>query len=120
LTERIKIQAVELIDVRLTPDRTHLELTLRDPTGRSISLILPTICLNTVLAAMPGRIEAGTLHALDTWSMVPAGNGQDMVLTLRTPDGLAISFAAKPWQVEGMATIATYGRGDPIAGKSIH
>jgi hypothetical protein len=37
------------------------------------------------------------------------GNGQDLVLTLRTPEGQAVSFAMKPWQVEGMATIATYG-----------
>jgi hypothetical protein len=34
-------------------------------------------------------------------------NGQHLVLTLRTP---AASFAMKPWQVQGMATIATYGR----------
>jgi len=32
------------------------------------------------------------------------------VLTLRTPQGLAISFTAKSFQLEAMATIATYGR----------
>ena len=31
-----------------------------------------------------------------------------MILTLRTPEGMAISFTVKPWQVQGMATIATY------------
>jgi hypothetical protein len=41
-------------------------------------------------------------------------------LTLRTPQGLAISFTAKPFQVEAMATIATYGRTHPPAAKSIH
>jgi hypothetical protein len=52
--------------------------------------------------------------------MGPGENGQDLVLTLRTPQGLAISFATKPWQVEGMATIATDGRARPATGKAAH
>jgi hypothetical protein len=120
LTDRVRIDATELLDVRLSADRTRLELRLRDLSGQSVSLSLPTECLNTVLTAVPQQVETGTVHSLDTWTMGPGKNGQDLVLTLRTPQGLAISFTAKPWQVEGMATIATYGRTRPATGKSIH
>lgn len=120
MTDRIRIDAVELIDVRLSADHTRLLLTLRDAMGQSVSLSLPTRCLNSVLTALPRSVESGTLHALDTWSMEPVGNGQDLVLTLRTPDGMAISFATKPWQLEGMATIATYGRGSATSAKVMH
>jgi hypothetical protein len=47
-------------------------------------------------------------------------NGQELVLTLRTPQGQVVSFAIKPWQVEGMATIATYGNTAGIAERTLH
>jgi beta-galactosidase/beta-glucuronidase len=120
VADPISIDAAELTEVRLSTDRTRLSLTLRDAAGRSVSLSLPTKCLNAMLTAVPQRLETGTLHALDSWSMDPAGHGEDMVLTLRTAEGLAISFAAKSWQVEGMATIATYGRGNIISPRLMH
>jgi hypothetical protein len=49
-----------------------------------------------------------------------AGNGQELVLTLRTPEGIAVSFTTKPWQLEGMATIATYGNAGPLPVKTVH
>ncbi len=103
------IDAAELVSVRLSADRASLRLRLRDQTGRSVCLSLPANWLNTLLNALPRRVESGTVHALDSWEMDRVGNGQDLVLTLRTPEGLAVSFAAKSWQLEGVATIATYG-----------
>ena len=120
MTERVRIDATELMDVRLSGDRTRLVLRLRDASGQSISLSLPTVCLNAVLTAMPRQIETGIVHPLDTWTMGLAENGQDLVLTLRTPQGSAVSFAAKPCQVEAMATIATYGRAHPPTTRSVH
>jgi hypothetical protein len=43
-----------------------------------------------------------------------------MILTLRTPEGMAISFTVKPWQVQGMATVATYGSTREPPNRSIH
>jgi hypothetical protein len=120
LAERVRIDATELLDVRLSSDRTRLVLVLRDQAGHSLSLSLPASCLNTVRTAMPQQAETGKLHPLDTWTMGPADNGQDLVLTLRTPQGAAISFTAKPCQVEAMATIATYGRAHPRTTRSVH
>jgi hypothetical protein len=49
-----------------------------------------------------------------------AENGQDLLLTLRTPEGVAMSFTLKPWQVEGMATIATYASAQRSQPKTLH
>lgn len=52
--------------------------------------------------------------------MVPAENGQDMLLTLCTPEGKAISFRIKSWQAEGIATVATSGSTRGRISRSIH
>ncbi len=109
LTERVRIEATELVRVQLSPDCKRLLLTLRDQAGQSISLSLPANCANAILTAMPRQIDSGAVHPLDSWNMTRAENGQDFLLTLRTPEGLAISFTTKPWQFEAMATIATHG-----------
>ena len=69
---------------------------------------------------LPGRVDPGTIYTLDTWTMGTTENRQDLLLTLRTPEGLTISFIIKPWQVEGMATIATYGSSNRPFPKSVH
>jgi hypothetical protein len=116
----VKIDADQLTEVRLSPDGTRLLLTLLDDAGQRISLTLPASCLNTMLSVAPRHIEPGSVYRLDAWNMGVAENGQDLLLTLRTPEGLAISFALKPWQVEGMATIATYGSARRTQPKSLH
>jgi hypothetical protein len=60
------------------------------------------------------------VHPVDSWSIDRAPNGRDLVLTLRTPDGHAVSFAVKSWQVEGMATIATYGGTSGPSQRTLH
>ena len=105
----VKIDADQVTEVRLSADGTRVMLILVDDTGQRISLSLPANCLNAVLSVAPRHAEPGAVHKLDTWNMGVAEDGQDLVLRMRTPEGLAISFTLKPWQVEGMATIATYG-----------
>jgi hypothetical protein len=102
------IDATKLLGLRLSADRQCLRLRVRDKNGQALSLSLPVCWLNLMLNALPRTTGDNTIHALDSWSMDRLNNGQDLVLTLRTPEGESISFAMKPWQVEGMATIATY------------
>ncbi len=82
---------------------------MRDQDGRTVLFSLPACWLNAMLDTVPQATEPDTVYPLDSWSMDRTGNGQDLVLMLRTPEGGAISFAMKPWHIEGMATIATYG-----------
>jgi hypothetical protein len=120
VADRGKIEATGLVDVRRSQDGALLHLRLLDAAGQTISLSLPTDCLNAVLTAMPQRVESDAVHPLDTWTMAAAENGQDLVLTLHAPDGRTVSFATKPYQVQGMATIATYGIADRPATKRLH
>jgi hypothetical protein len=69
---------------------------------------------------MPRDAGVDAVHALDTWTMDQAPNGQDLVLILRTSDGRAVSFKAKPWQVQGMVTIATYGMAHRPVSRTLH
>ncbi len=115
------IDAKSLIGVKLSADGARLHLKVRNQMGRTISLSLPACWLNEMLSAVPGLAgTADTVHPLDSWSMERAGTGPDLVLTLRTPEGQAVSFAMKPWQVEGMATIATYSGPGRTPGETIH
>ena len=84
-------------------------MRLVDASGQMISLSLPMGCLNAVLTAVPQHLESDAVHPLNTWTMVAAENGQDLVSTPHTPDGCMVSFATKPYQLQGMATIATPG-----------
>jgi hypothetical protein len=120
LTDRVSIDANQLTEARLSADGTRVILTMLDQAGQKVSLSLPANCMNTVMAAMPDRADRGEVHKLDSWNMGVAGNGQDLLLTLRTPEGVAISFTLKPWQVEGMATIATYGNTHRPQPKMLH
>jgi hypothetical protein len=103
MTDRSRIDTAELDGVRLSPDGSRLILLLRDTAGQKISLSLPTNCLNSVLTAVPHPAEADTVHAVDTWSMSLAEDGQDTGLTFRTPEGMAISFTIKRWQVQSIS-----------------
>jgi hypothetical protein len=109
LSERHTIDAVELVSVRMSEDSTKLCLQLFDEQGNKFQITLPTGCLNRIVAASPRIRGTDTPSTLDDWSMQLAENGRDVLLTLRGPDGASVSFNAKPWQVEGMATIASHG-----------
>ena len=120
MTGRSRIDTAQLDGVRLSPDGSRLVLLLRDTEGQKVSVSLPTNCLNSVLTAVPHPVEPDTVHSVDTWNMSRAGNDQDITLTLRTPEGMAISFTIKRWQVQGMATVATYGGTHEPASRSVH
>jgi len=121
MTDRYsRIDAAELSSAQLSPDGSRLILLMRDAAGRNVSLSLPADCLNTILTATPRQVEADAAYLLDTWSMAPAENGRDMILTLCTPQGLAVSFLVKPWQVEGMATVATHAHPREAPQKTVH
>jgi hypothetical protein len=119
MTDRSRIDAEALDGVRLSSDGSHLILLLRDTSGQKVSVSLPTNCLNTVLTAASRPVETGTVHSLDTWNLAQTENGQDLILTLCTPEGLTVSYTIKPWQVQGIATVA-YGATRGAAPRSIH
>jgi hypothetical protein len=103
------IDPSELIGLRVSADGKTVRLHVKDQTGQKLTFSLPVGWLNAILNVLPRSSEVDTVHPVDSWSMERICNNRDLVLTLRTPDGQSVSFAIKPWQIEGMATIATYG-----------
>jgi hypothetical protein len=116
----VRIDAVDLTEAGLSHDGTRVSLTLVDQAGEKTLLSLPACCLNKVLTTLPDRPEPGAVHRLDSWTMGISDNGQDLILTLRTPEGVAISFVLKPSQMAGMATLATYGRPRQMPVGTVH
>ncbi len=114
------IEAADLVGVRVSADGKSLRLRVRDPSGQTVSFSFPACWLNAMLNALPRAPAPETVHVLDSWSMDRAGDGQQLVLTLRTAEGQAVSFVMQPWQVEGMATVATYGRSGPPPERTVH
>jgi hypothetical protein len=119
VTRQPDIDAAELISVCVSPDGHGLRLRVRDRTGRASLVALPMSWLNTILNVLPRRPSDTEVYPLDSWNMDRAPNGRDLVLTLRTPEGQAISFTIKSWQIVGMATIAAYG-GDAGPTRTVH
>ncbi len=115
------IDATDLIGVRLSADGKRLRLRIRDQNGQTVSVSLPACWLSAMLSAVPRLCDtADTVHPLQSWSMDRPGSGEELILTLRTPEGQAVSFLIKPSQVEGMATIATYGSSARTSDETIH
>jgi len=119
MTQSSRIDA-DLDGVRVSPDGSRLILLLRDAAGQKVSLSLPRSCVSTVMTAAPRPADAGPVHSVETWSMSLAENGQDIILTLCTPDGMVMSFTIKSWQAQGMATVAIYGTTRDSANRSVH
>ena len=114
------IDALELDSVHASPDGQQLRLRVRDQTGRLVRFSLPARWLNSILNALPRTADTEVVHPLDSWSIDRMPDDSDLVLTLRTPEGQAVSFAIKPWQVEGMATVATYGSSAGAPKRVVH
>src|SRR5271167_2325656 len=99
MTDARDIEVRELDSVLVSADGRRLRLRVRDQAGRTVCFWLPANWLNSILKALPRSSDSGVVHPLDSWSIDRTPNGQDLVLTLRTPQGQAVSFAIKPWQV---------------------
>jgi hypothetical protein len=119
MTDQRNINATELDGVVVTADGGRLRLRVRDQNGQTVCLSLPVTWLNSMTNALPRQPSSAEVPPLDSWSIDRSPDGQGLVLTLRTPAGQAVSFAIKSWQIEGMATIATYGA-PPALPQTLH
>jgi hypothetical protein len=115
----VDIDAVELISVRPSGDGRRLTVRVRDREGLTRRMTLPAAWLDSLATALPWTRHGNEAPALSSWSMEAASGGA-LLLTLRTPEGEAFSFTIKPWQIAGMATLATHGGLDRNETRSMH
>jgi len=112
MTEPADIDAVELISVRLMPGERRIRLHIRNQNSEPRTVTIPMQWLDAIVNASPAPPCEAEARRLASWHLERT-NGDDLLLTLRTPEGQAVTFTLKPWQLAGMATIATYGSADP-------
>lgn len=120
MTGKVRLNATGVTGIRRSADGKRVTLDLTDKAGQRMTLTLPVACLNALLPAVPGELDTQATHKLDSWSMTPTGSGDELILTLRTEEAVPISFRLKPWQVEGMATIATHRTWHRTPAKTLH
>lgn len=112
-----RIDAALLDWVEVSADGRRLRLRLSDAAGHAASVSLPVESLNAMITALPrtpGIVPDGAVHRLDGWSL--REQDEVLLLTLRRPDGVATTFAVKPWQLAAIASLAGAeggGRGRP-------
>jgi hypothetical protein len=113
------IDAVELISVGPMEDGNRVKLRIRGRDGGVQSLAMPAKWLNDLVSAAPHPVLDGSARPVASWTMQPATEGE-LLLTLRTPEGETFSFTVKPWQMQGIGTLATHGRFDTKRKTKLH
>jgi hypothetical protein len=113
------VEAIELLNVRVVHEDGSVRLRIRDQNGQPLTVALPAHWLDAIVTALPWPPTSNEARPLASWTM-DRTSGDDLLLTLRTPDGQAVTFTMKPWQIAGMATIATYGNANPLPKGSMH
>jgi hypothetical protein len=108
MNDPVDIDAVELVSVRPSGDGRRLTVRVRDSAGKTRRMSLPASWLDSLLTALPWTRHGEEAHELSSWSMEAASGGA-LLLTLRAPTGEVFSFTVRPWQIAGMATLATHG-----------
>lgn len=113
------IEAIELLSVCPMEDGHRVRLRVRGRDGGIQSLAIPANWLNDLVNAAPHPALDGAARPLASWSMQAATDG-DLLLTLRTAEGEAFSFTVKPWQAQGIGTLATHGHFDTKKKAALH
>lgn len=105
------LDAAEILDVRLDIGRDRLRLRMRLDNARTCVVSVPCRALDAVVSALPCPPCGCEAQGVASWE-ISHSSTEDILLTLRTPQGQAFVFAFKPWQMNGIATLARYGRLD--------
>lgn len=117
MSERAHVNAQELLRIETADDGRSVCLHLVDDAGRVVVLRLPSGIVRAVGEIVPRAPEPACLHLVDSWRLRPSDDGAALVLTLQTPDGCAAWYVMKPWQVEGIATVASHSGPTPRAAR---
>ena len=113
-----EIHAAALTTFDVDPDGRHVRINVRDTTGQLATLVLPAASANQLLMTLPLMVQTALrrtygdeslrlVHSLDAFKLeageLSAERGQQFILTLRTEDGFAVSFAASEDTLSGVA-----------------
>jgi hypothetical protein len=111
------IDGKELTTYQVAPDGSTFRLNFNDLEGRAAALTLPVEALNTLVMTMPqiarqamkAKYRDDTIrlvYPIGDWRIEAAAGDTRLILTLRTPDGFEVSFAASRDDLAAMLRVA--------------
>jgi len=97
------IRGRQLTRFDVAPDGESVSIQVMDEEGRPAALVLPSECLNGLLMTLPEmvrqtlsiRFQNQTMrlvYPVGSWEVESSAVPGSAVVTLRTPDGFAVSF----------------------------
>ena len=97
------IRGQRLTTFDVTPDGESFSLNVTDDKDRPATLVLPSDCLNELMMTLPEMVRRSlqarfhdasmrVVYPVGSWNVEPSINPASVVVTLRTPDGFAVSF----------------------------
>lgn len=100
----IVIHGKQLTPFGVAPDGESFALHMTDEAAQPVSLILPSDCLSGLLMSLPeiiarclrlrfGEPSLRVVYPVERWDVERSPVPGRVVVTLRTPDGFAISFS---------------------------
>jgi hypothetical protein len=107
------IQVRKLTRFETVDDGTSIKIFVEDATGQPATLSFPIECLTSLMMTLPGMVTAAvqrqkkdpTLRVTFPLEQFEVELGSDLdtrILTLRTPDGFAVSFSLSEEQCRGI------------------
>lgn len=92
---------------------SSIKILVEDAAGRPVSLSFPIECLTSLIMTLPGMVTAAVQHQqkdptlrvtfpLEQFEVELSPDLETRILTLRTPDGFAVSFSLSEEQCRGI------------------
>ena len=103
-------------------DGSSIELLVEDVAGRPASLSFPTECLTSLIMTLPAMVTSAiqqrrkdptsrVVFPLEQFVIELGSDQATRILTLKTPDGFAVSFGLSEDQCRSMGCDALEGAG---------
>jgi hypothetical protein len=105
-------------DYEIAEDGSSIKIGMRDRDGRAAVLILPPECISALIMTLPGIMQqamqrrhrdpnAKLVYPLAGWTVERARDDSRLILSLSTPDGFSVSFAASERELKDIGSIVT-------------
>src|SRR5262245_61705089 len=112
------IRGVELTTFDVTPGGESVSIHVTDDQGRPATLVLPSECLHALQMTLPEMVRRAlqarfpdqamrVVYPLGSWTLERSHEPGTVIVTLRTPDGFAVSFGLSPLELLQMWTHTT-------------
>lgn len=109
------IEASEFDRWEVSPDGAKVRMTVVGADGALTAVVLPADALTSLVMTLPTIVERALrrshrdpsiklVYPLAGWTVEQAAGGDKLIVTLETPDGFKVSFAATSEDLNGLGS----------------